>query len=199
MTRHLFEPFFTTKPKGRGTGLGLATTYGAVKQSEGHIEVSSEPGTGTTFKIYFPRVGSSAQDEAVPEEAPAPPMARETVLLVEDDELVRGLAIRALTRQGYQVLQSNDGEGALILARRRRDPIHLLLTDVVMPGISGQQLTEELAHLHPEARVLFTSGYTEETIAQHGVLERGLHFLGKPYTAQQLAVRVREILDRKPG
>jgi DNA-binding response OmpR family regulator len=109
------------------------------------------------------------------------------------------LATRALSRQGYRVLQSKDGEGALILARRHLDPIHLLLTDVVMPGIGGQQLAEELARLHPESHVLFTSGYTEETIARHGVLERGLHFLGKPYTAQQLAIRVREILDRKPG
>jgi two-component system cell cycle sensor histidine kinase/response regulator CckA len=197
--RHLFEPFFTTKPKGRGTGLGLATTYGAVKQSEGQIEVSSEPGKGTCFKIYFPRVGSSAQAEAVQEEASALPTGGETILLVEDDELVRDLAIRVLTRQGYQVLHSSDGEGALILARWRLDSIHLLLTDVVMPGISGRQLAEELVRLHPETRLLFTSGYTEETIAQHGVLERGLHFLGKPYTATQLAIRVREILDRKPG
>jgi CheY-like chemotaxis protein len=191
---HLFEPFFTTKPKGHGTGLGLATTYGAVRQSGGHIDVSSDEGRGSTFTIYLPRTGEAATATA---EAAAPTSGgTETVLVVEDDDGVRELARRALARLGYTVLTAPAGEPALALARAHDGTIHLLVTDVVMPGMNGREVADHLRALRPETRVLFTSGYTENVIVHRGVLEDGLAFLAKPYSPQALGEKVRQILDR---
>ena len=192
----IFEPFFTTKPKGLGTGLGLATTYGAVKQSGGHIQVYSEKGSGTTFRIFLPRAPLQAEVAARPEE----PMLRgnETILLVEDDKEVRNLADRILCQLGYRVLTAGGAEEALLLAGRHQEPIQLLVSDVVMPGLNGRQLSEQLTQSHPEAKVLYTSGYTENAIVHRGVLDNGVAFLAKPYTARILGAKVREVLDLPP-
>ncbi len=196
--RHLFEPFFTTKPRGKGTGLGLATIYGAIRQSSGYVEVYSEVGKGTTFKIYLP-AESGAPESLTPRLGPRPVSGgNETILVVEDDERVRNVASRALRDAGYRVLSASSGEAALAVAGEESAPIHLLVTDVVMPGMNGRQLAERLAQAHPENRTLFTSGYTENIIAHHGVLERGIEFLGKPYTLEVLTSRVREMLDKVP-
>jgi len=194
--RHLFEPFFTTKPRGQGTGFGLATTYGAIRQSGGVIEVESEPGRGTTFRIFLPAVTEDA--EALTRASPEPPApsvgGRETILVVEDDPGVREVAARALLSAGYRVLTAVSGEQALAMAAAATEPIHLLLTDVVMPGMNGRELAERLLPLHTETRVLYTSGYAEDIIAHHGVLEEGIQFLQKPFTIQSLARKVNDIL-----
>ncbi len=191
--RHLFEPFFTTKEK--GAGLGLATAYGIVKQFEGHIQVYSELGQGTTFKVYLPQV--------VEEETPRPavdvvawPQGTETVLVVEDNEMVRSLAGRVLRRQGYTLLEAGSGEEALRLAAQHSGPIHLLLTDVVMPQMSGRDLANRLCRERPGLRVLYMSGYTDNVIAHHGVLEPGTPLIQKPFTPQALAQKVRAVLDQ---
>jgi nitrogen-specific signal transduction histidine kinase/CheY-like chemotaxis protein len=196
--RHLFEPFFTTKPRGEGTGLGLATTYGAIRQSNGHIEVYSEVGKGTTFKIYLPARSEAPESLTPPLESRSVTGGSETILVVEDDERVRNIATQALRNAGYHVLVAGNGEAALAIAGESSEPIQLLVTDVVMPGLNGRQLAERLVQAHPETRTLFTSGYTENIIAHHGVLDRGIEFLSKPYTLQALTRRVREILDQAP-
>jgi two-component system, cell cycle sensor histidine kinase and response regulator CckA len=193
----LFEPFFTTKPKGRGTGLGLATTYGAVKQSGGHIEVYSELGKGTTFKVYFPAASGSV--ETLEPIETVTPTGDETVLLVEDDPDVRSLSSEMLSSLGYRVIAAAAGAQALEMVTQRKEPIHLLLTDVVLPGMNGRQLAEKLTAVHPETRVLFTSGYTEDIIVHRGVLDQGLSFIGKPYSRDSLAAKIRQILDRSGG
>jgi CheY-like chemotaxis protein len=194
--RRIFEPFFTTKPKGTGTGLGLSTTYGVVKQANGSIEVYSEAGRGTTFKIYLPRVEGGA---ARPRE-PSPPMGMlegsETVLLVEDEKIVRNLGVRILAGSGYRVMHAGNGDEAIRLAMEHGERIDLLLTDVVMPGMSGRELANRFSRIHPEARVLFTSGYTENAIVHHGVLDEGVSFIGKPYSPSALAKKVREVIDQ---
>lgn len=196
---HIFEPFFTTKPRGEGTGLGLATTYGAVRQSNGFIDVYSQVGKGTTFKIYLPVVGQDAERLTTP--SPDDPAAlrggKETILVVEDDQRVRDLVCRSLSAFGYEVLVASSGADAVGVATARQTPIHLLLTDVIMPGMNGRELSERLVQLHPEMRVLFTSGYTENIIAQHGILETGIEFLSKPYTLEVLAHKVRKVLEKK--
>ena len=194
---HIFEPFYTTKESGRGTGLGLSTVYGIVKQSGGYIWVYSEPGKGTTFKVYLPRVeehvevSSSAQ---IP--APAARDGKETILLVEDEPAVRELTRMVLSKRGYSVLEALNPADAEWLASSHGTEIHLLLTDVVMPGMSGHELAKRLTARHGNLRVLYMSGYTHNVIAEDGTLEEGLSFLQKPFTPQVLAQKVRETLDR---
>lgn len=190
----IFEPFFTTKKMGKGTGLGLSTVYGIVKQSGGNIWVYSEPGHGTTFKIYLPRVDEpleKPQKEAMGEI----PKGSETILVVEDEETVRKLAVRLLKKQGYEVLEAQDGGRAFMLCEEYREPIHLILTDVVMPGMSGRKLVERLKEIHPEAKALYMSGYTDNVILHHGILEKGIEFIQKPFTLESLSRKVREVLD----
>ena len=193
---HLFEPFFTTKERGTGTGLGLATTYGAVKQAGGFIEVSSEVGDGTTFKIYFPRVEEKTITPLDDDPQAILPGGTETVLVVEDEDIVRTLCVQILEQLGYRVLQTLNGTEAIALAQGYGDRIDLLLTDVVMPGMNGSELATQLVPHHPEMKILFTSGYTDDTISRHGILDVGVSFIGKPYTPSALARKVREILDK---
>jgi len=193
---HLFEPFFTTKELGKGTGLGLSTVYGIVKQSGGNISVHSEPGKGAIFEIYFPRVNEAAEAREQPKKDHSESLTgTETVLLVEDQGIVRNLVRNVLDRHGYNVLQASHGEEALRLANEHEGPIHLLLTDVVLPQMSGQQLAERMATLRSEMRVLYMSGYTNDAIVHHGVLDPGISFLQKPFTPDALARKIREILD----
>jgi len=199
---HIFDPFFTTKEQGKGTGLGLSTAYGIVKQSGGYIFVQSEVGRGSAFKIYLPRV-ERATDEPL-HAVPPPPAARpaeETILLVEDEEMVRELVRQLLVQQGYTVLTASGGAEALTLCQRHPGPIHLLLTDVVMPQMSGRELSIFLASIRPEARVLYMSGYTDDAIVHHGVLEPGTAFIQKPFTPEALEAMIRKVLGspRKPA
>jgi len=192
----VFEPFFTTKGKGKGTGLGLSTVYGIVKQSGGNIWVYSEPGQGTTLKIYLPRVDEPAEELKAQEAGEEFPRGSETILIVEDDKEVRSLAVRILKRQGYTVLDGSYGDQAFNVCRQHRGPIHLLLTDVVMPGMDGRALSESLSQLHPEMKVLYMSGYTDDAIIHHGVMDKGMNFIQKPFTIDKLIRKVREILDK---
>jgi PAS domain S-box-containing protein len=192
----IFEPFFTTKQLGQGTGLGLATVFGIVEQSGGRIEVYSEPGKGSSFKVYFPRVADQAET-LTRADVPAPLGGKETVLVVEDEEMVRSLAVKLLTRLGYEALAAGDGDEALVLAKHHEGPIDLLLTDVVMPHMNGRELAAKLAELRPGIKVLYTSGYTQNLIAHHGVLDEGVQLVAKPYSLNTLAARVREALDRE--
>jgi PAS domain S-box-containing protein len=191
----IFEPFFTTKPKGKGTGLGLATVYGIVKQSGGHISVDTEPDRGTSFKIYLPRVAAAVEAAEAPQPGGASLRGSETVLLVEDQEEVRRLTSRLLEARGYRVLVAADGHEALSMAESLAGPLHLLVTDVVMPHLSGREVALLLAPQHPAMRVLYLSGYADESIVRHGVLEPGVAFLQKPFTADALARKVRAVLD----
>jgi two-component system cell cycle sensor histidine kinase/response regulator CckA len=193
---HLFEPFFTTKEKGKGTGLGLSTVYGIVMKSGGNIWVYSEPGLGTTFKIYLPRVDESLEEMREKVTREELPCGGETILVVEDEEDVRRLAVRVLERQGYTVLETSCGDHALVLSKERKEPIHMILTDVVMPGMSGCQLADQLLPLHPKMKVLYMSGYTDNAIVHHGVLEEGINYIQKPFTIDGLAKKVREVLEK---
>ena len=192
--QHIFEPFYTTKTNGRGTGLGLATTHGIVRQSGGHIWLYSEPGRGTTFKIYLPRASDGVAPASRVELPPAQ-AGWETVLVVEDEAMVRRFAVVALERLGYRALEAPDSESALETASAVAGPIHLLFTDVVMPRMNGHELATRIGERRPDVRVLYTSGYTDNTIAHQGVLEPGCAFLQKPYTAGELSAKVREVLD----
>jgi PAS domain S-box-containing protein len=189
----MFEPFFTTKPSGKGTGLGLSTCYGIVRQAGGHIGVYSEPNVGTTMKVYFPRVGSAGATGATP---PASAMRGvETILLVEDDKAVRAITRRMLSAQGYSVLEAPDGPAALEILRTSERRIHLLFTDVVLPGMGGRDVAEKARELRPDIKVLFASGYTDDVILQHQLLEHDVSLLQKPFTPQSMAQKVREVLD----
>jgi PAS domain S-box-containing protein len=190
----VFEPFYTTKPAGLGTGLGLSTVFGIVKQSGGSIGVYSEEGHGSVFKVYLPRVFVAADQPDVREPASMNLEGNETVLLAEDDEAVREITIMALRRHGYEVLVATSGEEAIGLAADHPGPIHLLVTDIVMRGMTGRELSEALVLERPLVRTLYVSGYTENTIVHHGVLEPGIAFLAKPFTPIGLARRVREVL-----
>jgi CheY-like chemotaxis protein len=191
---HLFEPFFTTKGPGKGTGLGLPTVYGIVKQSGGWIWVSSELSKGTTFTIYLPRIEAEAASVAEKPPAAAKGGNDQTVLVVEDQDAVRRLATAILKSAGYRVLSAADGSEALALEAQHQGPIDLALTDVVLPGMTGKQLADRLKVVRPEIKVLFTSGYPRDVIADRGVVDRDVAYLAKPYSPDELAAKVREVL-----
>jgi len=193
---HLFEPFFTTKEKGKGTGLGLSTVYGIIKQSGGNIWAYSEVGKGSSFKVYLPRVGEK-MGVAYPQK-PVPPSLRggsETILLVEDEDAVRIMISRILRSKGYEVLEARHGQEAIQICGHHLGPVHLMVTDVVMPQMSGRELANQLAPQRPEMKLLYMSGYPDNAIVQHGVLDPGTAFLQKPFTLDALEGKVREILD----
>jgi len=191
---HIFEPFFTTKEKGKGTGLGLATVYGVIKQSDGYIELHSELNVGTTFKIFLPQVDGPIEEEKAPGMSTPLSQQHETVLLVEDEDSLRTLARSVLEKLGYTVIEATNGTDACSKSEQRQGTIHLLLTDVVMPGMNGRALAEKLAGQRPQLRVLYMSGYTGQAVG-HGVLAPGSHFLPKPFTRESLGRKVREVLD----
>jgi two-component system cell cycle sensor histidine kinase/response regulator CckA len=193
----IFEPFFTTKPVGQGTGLGLSTVYGIVKQSDGFIWCYTEPRHGSTFKIYLPRVGA----RALPTPPPGPLAelrgGSETILVVEDEDVVRSLACRGLREQGYTVLEARHGHEALDRLAEGRHTIDLVISDVVMPELGGRELGARLAVLQPELPILYMSGYTGDDVIQRGLLEPGMPFQQKPFTPEGLARKVREMLDAR--
>jgi len=191
----IFEPFFTTKEVGKGTGLGLSTVYGIVKQSGGYIFVHSEVGNGTTFKLYFNRLENIAESN---NEVIAPHVSyggNETILLVEDESVVLNYARQVLTKNGYTVLDTLDGEKAFDICEEYEGKIHLLLTDVVMPRMSGREVAEKLLFVYPDLRVLYMSGYTDDALLQHGVLGEEIAFLYKPFTPEEILKKVRSVLD----
>jgi len=193
----IFEPFFTTKEIGKGTGLGLSTVYGIVKQSSGYIWTYSEPGEGTTFKVYLPRVEG---DVVLEKKEPTPVVeldGSETVLIVEDDDKLRKLARNTLQHYGYRVLEAENGEAALRVSKEHEGTIHLMITDVVMPKMDGREAAERLQPLYPKMKVIYMSGYTDNSIAHYGVLKAGLNFLEKPFTPERLMLKVRGVLDKK--
>jgi PAS domain S-box-containing protein len=192
----VFEPFFTTKEKGKGTGLGLSTVYGIVKQSGGNIWVYSEPMKGTTIKIYLPRAFEPLEENKEQLEMGESPFGNETILVVEDEEEVRKLAVQILEKHGYQVLKAQDGDEALALCENYRGPIHLILTDVVMPGMGGRELVHHLHELHLESKVVYMSGYTDNAIVHHGILEKGINYIQKPFTIEGLLRKIWEVLHR---
>jgi CheY-like chemotaxis protein len=195
---HIFEPFYTTKESGRGTGLGLSTVYGIVKQSGGYIWVYSELGKGTTFKVYLPRVTDAVPVSDTTATIPSftTRKGKETILLVEDEPDLRELTQMVLSERGYTVIGAHSPAEAERLAGKNGTEIHLLLTDVVMPGISGRELARRLTGRFPNLRVMYMSGYTYNVIAEDGTLEEGMSFLQKPFTPQALSEKVREALDR---
>ncbi len=195
--RRIFEPFFTTKEKGKGTGLGLATVYGMVKQTGGDIWVYSEPGQGTAFKLYFPRVSDPVAEGSEGVGEIVKPSGGETILVVEDEKVVRDLTVKLLHQLGYEVLTASGGAEALEASAAHRGPISLLLTDVVMPGMSGRQLADTLVQSRPDTKVLYLSGYTENTVVHHGVLDPGVNFLPKPFSREVLGRKLREVFARK--
>ena len=197
----VFEPFFTTKPVGQGTGLGLAMCYGIVKQAEGHISLSSEPGRGSVFRVFLPRLAAAGGRSGRPPEEDVIPSGTETVLFVEDDPAVREMGVRVLRGAGYDVMEAESGQPALALARAHRAPIHLLVSDVVMPGMSGRELVQVLCADRPDLKVLYISGYTEDVVVRRGVIDHRTPFLAKPFTPGQLAHTVRRVLDgvAQPG
>jgi CheY-like chemotaxis protein len=191
----VFEPFFTTKEFGQGAGLGMSTVFGIVKQHQGHISCYSEPGEGTTFKVYLPIAETEADQPAPKSEAKDRPRGHETVLITEDDPLVLNLARDVLVMHGYSVLAANSAEEACKIATDHK-PIDLLLSDVIMPGMSGRELYEALLTHHPNLKVLYMSGYTRNVIAHHGIMDKGIQFLQKPFTGSALTQQVRGTLDQ---
>jgi len=195
----IFEPFFTTKEVGKGTGLGLATVYGIVMQSGGHIQVDSEPGHGTMFSIYLPRAQEtpSPPKKAAPAEINAISLSADTktILLVEDSDIVRELTRNILDIYGYAILEASSPEDAIRLCESHGGEIHLLLTDVVMPGMSGRELSDRLQPVRPSMKVLYMSGYTGEAIVEHGILDAGIHFIPKPFSPESMAQKILEVLN----
>lgn len=196
----IFEPFFSTKDRDRGTGLGLATSYGIIRQSGGYIGVYSEPGRGSTFKVFLPRATEVEHHEPRAEpETLTRLQGSETILVIEDDDRVRRVSAGALVRSGYRVLEARSAEAALALFREHRDEIHLVVSDVVLPRMNGPALVRELQAIRPDIRVLYVSGYTENAINQMGTLEPSVELLEKPFAPDALVRRVRTVLDRRPG
>jgi len=193
--RHIFEPFYTTKETGKGTGLGLATVYGIVKQSGGNIEIYSEEAVGTTFKIYLPRVVGQAELEGVEENEKEIMPATETILLVEDEDIVRALAKQILEDYGYTVIEARNSLEAITVCEAEDCKFDLLMTDVVMPQMGGRELADSLKEKLPELKILFTSGYTDDAVVRHGVIEVGTNFIQKPFTPDALGKKVRELLS----
>ena len=194
--QRIFEPFFTTKPTGEGTGLGLATVFGIVKQNNGFITVHSEPGKGTTFKMYLPR--SPGEAETVREKGGEIPLkGTETILLVEDEEQLLDLAKNALEMYGYKVLAAKSPGDAILLCEQGEGKIDLLISDVVMPGMNGKEMRERLNAIQPDMKTIFMSGYTADVVTHRGILGGRTSFLQKPFTPQSLAKRVREVLDER--
>jgi CheY-like chemotaxis protein len=194
----IFEPFFTTKENGKGTGLGLSSVFGIVKQSGGNICVNSEPGQGTTLKVHLPLSASGS----IPPPPPSNPSTHpprstgtETILVVEDQDALRQVATRTLEAAGYKVMAAANGEDALLIAAQHRGDIHLLLTDVIMPGMNGRMLALELKKTRPALEILYMSGYTDSALGRRGVLDRGMHFLAKPFVAVDLARKVKTVLN----
>ncbi len=195
---HLFEPFFTTKEQGKGTGLGLSTAYGIIQQSGGRIWVESEPGRGARFTIHLPRVDQPVEpDRRLDERRSRVPVGTETVLLVEDEEAVRKLTRAVLSRNGYKVLLAANAEQALAALEKNRGTVHLLLTDIVLPGVGGREVARQVSQLRPGIKVLFTSGYTDRQFVENGILEPGLAFISKPFAPEDLLRKVREVLGSK--
>jgi two-component system cell cycle sensor histidine kinase/response regulator CckA len=192
----IFDPFFTTKESTKGTGLGLSTVYGIVKQSGGTIFVYSEPGRGTTFKIYLPRSDKAVSATTEPRVEVDTLRGSETVLVVEDEEAVRKLIEQALRKYGYRVIEATNGAEALRVCENHDPPIRLMVTDVVMPGMSGRELAARVREQLPDLRVLYMSGYTDDTVIRHGLLDASMFFLQKPFTPSALARKVRETLDQ---
>jgi PAS domain S-box-containing protein len=195
---YIFEPFFTTKERGRGTGLGLPTVYGIIKQSGGHIWVYSEVDKGTVFKIYLPTIAQMAEEAAAADRPEPPGSGHETILLVEDESDVRAILCDVLSHSGYKVLEAGEGSEALRVCGQHPEPIHLIITDLVMPRMGGRELIERLCALRPESRVIYMSGYTDDTLVHAGVLEAGIPFLQKPFTSGAVVRKVREVLDATP-
>ena len=193
--KRLFEPFFTTKEVGKGTGLGLAMVYGIVQQSGGRIEVDSELGRGSTFRVYLP-LTDEVPDAPAAAEAAASVRGKETILLVEDEEAVRRLASRTLQAQGYNVLEACDGVAALTLCQRHLPAIDIIVTDVVMPQLSGVDLVHRIRGVRPQLKVLYMSGYTDSTLMRHGIEESEANYLQKPFTPDLLTRKVRDLLDQ---
>jgi CheY-like chemotaxis protein len=190
----IFEPFFTTKDKGKGTGLGLSTVYGIIKQTGGYVFVQSEVGHGTTFTIYFPRVDEPCDAQGAAPVSLAAAGGSETILLVEDEESVRQLVRETLAARGYRVLEANNGNAALALAAGRSDIIHLVITDIVMPGLSGHEMIEQLLVARPGIKVLYFSGYAQDAFPSASASASQTAFLQKPFTLQSLSRKVREVL-----
>jgi two-component system, cell cycle sensor histidine kinase and response regulator CckA len=191
----IFDPFYTTKEVGKGTGLGLSTVYGIVKQHGGHIHVYSEPGKGTSFKIYFPQI-QKAVDAALDVDLDAfAEMGKETVLVVEDNEQVRNLSCEILKLHGYKVIDTPDGKTAMEVARSYSGRIHLLITDVIMPDMNGKELHGQISQIHSSIKTLFMSGYPEDIISHHGVLDMGVNFIQKPFSLHDFVTKVRHVLD----
>jgi CheY-like chemotaxis protein len=196
--QRIFEPFFTTKPQGQGTGLGLATVYGAVKQNHGSVEVESELGVGTTFRIFFPASREELHVSSTAATTSELPPGSETILLVEDDEIARRTALKILSRLGYRVLEAEHGAHALELETSFDGAIDLMVSDLVMPGLGGRELAEKMLARRPSLKVLFTSGYSAESVVRAGAALVDSPFIGKPFTPQNLAVTCRRVLDGDP-
>lgn len=195
MVAHVFEPFFTTKPVGQGTGLGLAMCYGIVKQADGHISVNSERGRGSIFRIFLPRLAEAEAKSPAPSDEDEIPPGHETVLLAEDDPVVREMGVRILRGAGYDVIEADRGQSAIAAARLHQAPIHILVTDVVMPGMSGRELVEVLCREDIDLKVVYISGYMEDVIVRRGVTDERVPFLAKPFTPSQLAHAGRSVFD----
>jgi CheY-like chemotaxis protein len=190
----IFEPFYTTKEVGKGTGLGLAMVYGIIKQHDGYINVYSEPGKGTTFKIYLPLIRSKIEEEKTADHY-IMKRGTETILVAEDDTQVRDLTKHILEGFGYQVMEAEDGEEAMRVFNENKDRIQLLILDVVMPKKNGKEVYDEITKIRPDIKAIFTSGYNAEIIHKKGILEKGLGFITKPFSPQELLKKVREVLD----